>query len=102
MRVEPALLAFLVFEAVELDCTLADAGRAEAGDAAGISEQLPLDAHALLAVAVDDDLWPALAIGGIDVFLPEREGFEDVSVGVDGVVGASHDPAPSKGAGRRW
>ena len=94
MRVEPALLSFGIFEAVELDRALPDADRAEAADPPRIAQQLALDAEALLAVLVDDKARPALAEFGIDVFVPEIERLEDMAVGIDDVVSASHDPFP--------
>src|SRR5437763_341497 len=61
VRVEPALLPFGVFEAVELDHALADADRAEAADPPRIAQQFALDTETLLAVLVDDKPRPALA-----------------------------------------
>ncbi len=90
MRVEPALLPFGIFEGVELDRTLPDTDRAEAADPARIAEQFALDLEALLAVLVDDKPRPALAVLGIDVFVPEVERLQNVAVGIDDVVGSSH------------
>src|SRR4029077_4550575 len=81
MRVEPALLAFGIFEAVELDGALPDADRAEAADPARIAQQFALDAEALLAVVVDDKPRPALAEFRVDVPVPQVERLEDVAVG---------------------
>jgi hypothetical protein len=92
MRVEPALLPFGVFQAVELNRALPDADSTEAADAPRIAQQFALDAEALFAV--DGKLRPALVELGIDVFVPEIERFQNMAVGIDGVVGASHDPSP--------
>src|SRR5204863_6769678 len=90
VRVEPALLSFGVFEAVELDHALPDSDRAEAADPARIAEQFALDAKALLAVLVDDEPRPTLAEPRIYIFVPQAERLEDVAVGVHDVVGAGH------------
>ena len=88
----PPFFPSAYLEAVELDRTLPDTDRAEAADPPRIAQQLALDAKPLLAVLVDDQPRPPLAELGIDVFLPQRERFEDVTIGIDDVVGESHDP----------
>src|SRR5262249_32459311 len=90
VRVEAALLALGIFEAVELDRALPHADRAEAADAARIAEQLALDAEPFLAVVVDDKARPAVVKGGIDVLVPEIERFQDMTVGIDRLIGAGH------------
>ena len=90
VRIEPALLPFGVFQAVERDVALPYADRAEAADPARIAQQFALDAEALLAVVIDDKARPALAEFGIDVPVPQVERLEDVAVGVDHVVSACH------------
>src|SRR5947208_16518994 len=54
-----------------------------------------------LAVGVDDHPRRALAIGGVDVLLPDVDRLEDVSVGVDDVVRARHGLSPPVPAVRR-
>src|SRR4029450_2847800 len=44
----------------------------------------------LLAVGVHDDARSALAVGGIDVLVPDVHRLQHMSVGVDHVVGACH------------
>ena len=94
MRVEAAFLSFGIFEAVELDRTLPDADGAETADPTGIAEQLALDAEALLAVFIDDEARPAVVKRRIDVLVPEIERLEDVTVGIDGLIGAGHGRFP--------
>src|SRR6266478_8775629 len=94
MRVEPALLPFGVFEAVEFDSALPDTDRTEAADPARIAQQLAFDAKAFLAVFVDDKPRPALAKFRVDVLVPQIERLEHVTIGIDRVVGESHDPSP--------
>jgi hypothetical protein len=67
---------------------------AEAADPPRIAQQLALDAEAFLAVLVDDQPRPPLAERRVHVLLPQRERLEDVTIGIDGVVGESHDPTP--------
>src|SRR5439155_22024446 len=62
----------------------------QAADPPRIAQQLAFDAQALLAVVVDDEPRPALAEFGIHVLVPQVERLEDVAVGVDYVVRASH------------
>ena len=94
MRVEPALLPFGVFQGIGLDRALPHTDRAEAADPPRIAQHFALDGEALLAVLVDGKPRPALAELGIDVVLPEIERLQDVAVGIDRVVGESHDPSP--------
>ncbi len=94
MRIEPALFPLGKFQAVELDCALADADRAEAADPPRIAEQFAVDAHALLAVLVDHHARPALAKRRVHILLPQRERLEDMTIGIDRVVGERHDPSP--------
>jgi hypothetical protein len=94
VRIKPALFALGIFEAVEFDGTLPYPDRAETADAARIAEQFAFDAEPLLAVMVDHKPRPALAVLGIDVFVPEIERLQNVAVGIDSVVGASHHPSP--------
>ena len=94
MRVEAALLSFGIFEAVELDRTLPDANRAEAADPTGIAEQFAVDAEAFLAIVIDDEARPAFVEPGIHVLVPEIDRLEDVTVGIDGLIGAGHGRFP--------
>ena len=84
MRVKAALLAFGIFEAVELDRALPDANRAEAADPPRIAQQFALDREALLAVLVDRKPRPALVERGIDVFVPEIERRRETLAADDG------------------
>ena len=77
----------------EFDGTLPYPDRAETADAARIAEQFAFDAEPLLAVLVDHKPRPALAVLGIDVFVPEIERLQNVAVGIDSVVGESHHPS---------
>ena len=58
------------------------------------AQHLALHAQALLAVRVDEEARRALAVGGVDVLLPQVERLEHVPIGVDDVIGASHDASP--------
>src|SRR5262245_5399990 len=63
-----------------------------------------LDQQALLAVLVDVEPQRAVAMSRVNVLLPEVEGVEHVSVGVDDVVRGTHDwplAGLAIGAGRR-
>src|SRR5262249_49854039 len=95
MRVEPALLPLGIFEAVELDRALPDADGAEAADPARVAQQFPVNGEALLAVLVDDMPRPPLAKGGVDILVPQRDGFEDMTIGIDRLVGTRHGRSPS-------
>src|SRR5215472_2183067 len=94
MRVEPAPLPFTVSEGVGLDRALPDADRAEAADPARIAQHFALDREALLAILIDGEPRPALVECGINVFVPEVEWLQDMTVGIDDVVGARHGPSP--------
>jgi len=53
-----------------------------------------LDAQPLLAVGIDDHPRRAVAVGGIDVLVPDVDRLEYVSIGVDDVVPARHAQSP--------
>src|SRR3974377_311021 len=79
---------------VGLDGALPHTDRAEAADPPRITQQFALDGEALLAVLVDGKPRAALAELGIDVVPPETGRRQDVAVGINRVVGGSHDPSP--------
>src|SRR5712671_8184750 len=96
MRVEPAGAAFLVFHGLGGHHPLACAAPADAAHALLAAEHLLLDEQPLLAVAVDHQLWRAVAVGRIEIVLPQRERLQYVAVRIDRMVGASHRrPPPS-------
>jgi hypothetical protein len=90
VRVEPALLPFGIFEAVELDGALPDTDCAKAANPARIAQQLAFDAEALLAVFVDDKPRPTVAKFGINVPVLQVERLKDVAVGVDDIICPRH------------
>ena len=94
MRVEPAGPAFLVFHRLGGHDTLARADPADPAHALLAPEHLLLDQQHLLAVAVDHQLRRTVAVGRIEIVLPQGERLQNVAVGVDDVVGASHDRSP--------
>ena len=86
VRVEATLAAFLVFQGVDLYLTLAHADGTEASDPARIAEQLPFDFNSLRAVFIDDMPRPAIPKRRIDIVIPQCKWFENVAVGIDGIV----------------
>jgi hypothetical protein len=90
MRIEAARAPVHVLHGGLGHPALAGADGADHVEALLAPEHLPLDEQAFLAVGVDDHPGGALAVGGIDVLVPDVHRFEHVAVGVDDVVGASH------------
>ena len=95
VRVEPAGLAVLVRHRVALDDALPRADRADAADAEpAVADRVLLHNEPLFAVLTLDDPRRPVAEGRVDVFVPKIERLEDVAVGIDDVVNATHNPAP--------
>ena len=90
MRVEPAGLAVLVGHRVALDDALPRADRAGDPEPLRAAENLVLDLQPLLAVIVGDEARRPVAELRVDVVVPQVERLEDMTVGVDDVVGARH------------
>ena len=74
-----------------------DADGPDDAEALLAAQHLLLDEQPLLAVGVDDDARGALAVGGIDVLVPDVHRLEHVSIGVDDVVRAGHGVTPFVG-----
>jgi len=53
-------------------------------------QHFSFDFEAFLAVLVDGKPRPALAVFGIDVFVPEIQRLQNVAVGIDNVIGTGH------------
>ena len=80
---------------MSLDDALPRADRADPADAAlAVADRVLLDDEPLLAVLALDDPRRPVAELRIDVFVPEIQRLEDVPVGIDDVVDATHNPAP--------
>ena len=85
-----SLSAFFIFQSVDLDFALTNADRSEATDTARIAQQFTLDRDAFCAIFVDNVFWSTVAERGVDIIIPKGEGFKDMTVGVDGLVGPCH------------
>src|SRR6516225_6499249 len=95
VRVEPAGLAVLVGHRVGLDDTLPRPYRADPANAElAVADHVLLDDEPLLAVLALFDPRRPVAELRIDIFVPKVQRLEDVPVGIDDVVGATHMPAP--------
>ena len=95
MRIEPAGLAVLIGHCVALDDALPRADRADTADAEpAVANRVLLHNEPLLAILSLDDPRRPVAEGRVDVFVPEIQRLENVTVGVDDVVSATHNPAP--------
>src|SRR5256714_6651532 len=95
MRFKAALAAFLVLHRIPGAATLAraaPAGAAEPGLRA--AEDLLLDDEALLAVLVLDQPRRPVAEAGLHVIVPQIERLEHMPVGIDDIVGATHQRVP--------
>ena len=91
VRIEPARLAVLVVHRVGLDDALPGADRADPADAElAIADRVLLHDQPLLAVLALDDPRRPVAKCRVDVFVPQIERLEDMTVGIDDVV--SVDP----------
>ena len=90
MRVEPAGAALLVFHRLGRNHTLARADPADPAHTLLASEHLLLDEQPLLAVAVDHQLRRAVAVGRVEIVIPQSERLQYVAVGIDHIVSARH------------
>src|SRR5215831_3556290 len=86
VRVKATGLAVLVGHRVGLDDALPCADRADAVDA----DLVLLDDQPLVAIFAFDDLRRLAAEFRINVFYPEVERLQDVAVGINDVIGATH------------
>src|SRR6516164_2268137 len=94
VRIKPARLSVLILHRV-VDDTLPRPDRANPPDAAlAVADRVLFDDEPLLAVLALDDPRRAVAKFRIDVFVPEIQRLEDVPIGIDDVVSATHNPAP--------
>src|SRR6516164_10699522 len=94
VRIEPAWLPVLILHRV-VDDTLPRSDRADPADAAlAVADHMLLDHEPLLAVLALDDPRRAVAELRIDVSVPQIQRLEDVPIGIDDVVSATHMPAP--------
>ncbi len=94
MGIEAARAAVGVLEGGLVHRALAGADGADHVEALLAAQHLPLHEQPFLAVGVDDHAGGAVAVAGIEVLVPEIHRLEDVTVGVDDVVGAGHGRAP--------
>ena len=95
VRVEPAGPALLIFKLGRLDSALPRADAANAAEAAlRIAGGTLLDDQPAFAALVLDEARRPIAVLGLGVFVPEVERLQNVAVGVDNVVNATHDSAP--------
>ncbi len=93
--IEAAAPAIDVFHLALFHCALAGPDRADDAEALRAAEDLALYEQAFLAVGVDDDPGRAIAEARVDVLVPQVHGLEDVTVGVDDLVGTRHGWPPS-------
>ena len=99
MRVEPALAAFLVLHRVAGDDALAGAdptGAAEPG--LGAAQHLLLDDEPLLAVLILDQPRRPVAEFRVHVLVPQIERLKHMTIGIDDVIGATHQRVPPEGS----
>ena len=92
VRIESALLAFPVCHRVVADHTVTGADRAERAKTSASAKSPAVDAQTLLAVVVDKQARCPVTKARIDVVLPQIQRLQDVAVGIDDIVGATHDP----------
>ncbi len=91
MRIEAAWFAVLVGHRIGLDHALAGADRTDPPDAAlAVADHLFLDNEALLAVFAFHYPRRPVAKTRVDVIIPKIERLENVAVGIDDVISASH------------
>ncbi len=95
VRIEAALASLLVLHGIVHHGAVARTDAAKRAEALFAAEQLFADLQALLAVGVADQLGRKIAVFGIHVVIPERQRLQDVSIGVDDVIGATHGWSPS-------
>src|SRR5882757_2349176 len=95
VRVEPAGLAVLVRQRVRLDDALPRPDPANPADAdPTVTDRVLLDDEPLLAVLPLDDPRRPVAKRRVDIFVPKIQRLENVPVGIDDIVSATHNPAP--------
>jgi hypothetical protein len=94
VRIEAALLALLVGHRVVADDAVAGANGTQRAKAPAPAKRPAVDAQTLLAVLVDKQARRPVTKARIDILLPQIQGLQDVAVGIDDVVDATHDPAP--------
>jgi hypothetical protein len=90
VRIEAALAAVDVLHGLLGHLVIAGADGPDDPEAFLAPQHLLADLEPLLAVGVHDDARSALAVGGIDVLVPDVHRLQHMSVGVDHVVGACH------------
>src|SRR5262249_48164984 len=95
VRVEAAAPTLDVFHGALVDHALSGPDGADHAETLRATEDLALDQQAFLAVGVDDDPRRAISEAGVDVLVPQVHGLEDVTVGVDDLVGTRHGWPPS-------
>src|SRR5262249_28880743 len=90
VRIKPAGLPVLILHRV-VDDALPRPDRTDPADAAlTVTDHVLLDDEPLLAILAFDDPRRPVAKLRIDVFVPQTQRFEDVPVGVDDIVSATH------------
>ena len=80
----------LVFHGVVHHSAVAGAHPAQGAQPFLAAEQLLAHLKALLAVRVADQLRCLIAVFWFDVITPEIQRLQNVSVGIDDIIGASH------------
>jgi hypothetical protein len=95
VRVEPTGAALLIFQLGRLDGALPRADTADAAEASlRIAERALLNDQPALAVVVLDEARRPITVLRVGVFVPQVERLQDVTVGVNDVISATHNPAP--------
>src|ERR1700730_18452122 len=92
--IEAALAALFVRHRVVADDAVAGADRAERAKAFAPAKGPTVDAQTLLAILVDKQARRPIAERPINVVFPKIERLEDVAVGIDDIVYATHKSAP--------
>src|SRR2546426_4641738 len=95
VRVETAPAALDILHGALVDHALPGPDGADDAEALRAAEDLALYEQAFLAVGVDDDPGRAIPEARVDVLVPQVHGLEDVTVGVDDLVGTRHGWPPS-------
>src|SRR5437667_422939 len=94
VRIEAALLALLVCHRVVADHTVAGANGPQRAKTSAPAKRPAVNAQTLLAVGVDKQARRPVTERRVDVLFPEIQRLEDVPVGIDDVVSATHDSTP--------
>src|SRR5215831_14878294 len=95
VRVEPARPALLISQLGRRDSALPRADAADAAEAAlRVTGRALLNDQPALTALLLDKAWRPIAVLGVGVFVPQVERLQDVAVGVDDVVNATHAAAP--------